>query len=151
MGSVLLKRKYYVDRSMQLRFSRFVTMLSFTSAVITGLTVFITIFSLLGGKLADVYPQSRLVVIFQSVYGVLFLCILVILPCIFYVALAFSHRIAGPLPKIYQALKAVGNGNFDIKLTLRKNDELRSLGDVINTMARQLRDREAGKTSKDNS
>jgi methyl-accepting chemotaxis protein len=142
MGHAIRRKKYVVDRSMQLRFSRFVVILSFASAILTGLAIFFTTFSMLGGKLADVYPQGRLVTIFQSVYGVFFVSLLVILPIIFYGSIVFSHRIAGPLPKIYQALEAIGNGNFDIKLTLRKSDELRSLGDVINETARKLRERE---------
>ncbi len=136
------RKKYFVDRTLQLKFSRFTVVLALISALTTGLTIFYTTFFLLGGKLADVYPQGRLEVIFKSVYAGFFIAMLIILPVIIYVSIMFSHRIAGPLPKMYQALESIGKGNFDIRLTLRKNDHLRILADVINEMASNLKVRE---------
>ena len=65
-----------------------------------------------------------------------------ITPVIFYVALVFSHRIAGPLPKIYQTLRNIGNGQYEERLVLRKKDELKELADVINEMAAKLKERQ---------
>jgi len=96
----------------------------------------------MGEKLAAVYPQARLVVIFQSVYFWAFIALLASMPFIFWGSIIFSHRIAGPLPKIYQALVNIGEGNYDVKLTLRKRDELRELADHINALAAKLRQRE---------
>jgi nitrate/nitrite-specific signal transduction histidine kinase len=66
-----------------------------------------------------------------------------ILPMIFYGAVLFSHRIAGPLPKIYQVLREIGAGNFNVKITLRKSDELKELADAVNQMSSQLKERES--------
>jgi methyl-accepting chemotaxis protein len=137
-----LRKKYFVQRGMQLRFARFVILLAFVSALLTGAAIFLTTFMLMGEKLADVYPQARLVVIFQSVYFWAFVSLMSAVPFIFWGSIVFSHRIAGPLPKIYQALQSVGDGNFDVKLTLRKRDELRDLADIINEMAAKLKQRE---------
>ena len=139
------RKKYFVERGLQLRFARFVILFVFVSTLFTGLTVFYTTFMILGGRLADVYPQGRLVSIFQSVYLAFFMNLVVILPVIFYGSIVFSHRIAGPLPKIYQTLKQIGHGNFEVSLALRKRDELKELVDVINEMAVNLKDREARK------
>ncbi len=135
------RKQYFVQRGMQLRFARFVILLAFASAVLTGAAIFLTTFMLMGEKLADVYPQARLVVIFQSVYFWALMSLLAAVPFIFWGSIVFSHRIAGPLPKIYQALKNIGDGNYDVKLTLRKRDELRDLADHINEMASKLRQR----------
>lgn len=143
MSADYRRKQYIVDRSLQFKFSKFVVLLSFSTAIITGLVIFYTTFFLLGEKLAEIYPQGRLIAIFRSVYGSFFICMLLILPVVFYCSIVFSHRIAGPLPKIYRALESIGNGNFDIKLVLRKHDHLRSLADVINTMAANLRERES--------
>ena len=139
------RKNYFVDRSFQLRFARFVIGFVFFSSVLTGLTIFGTTFLLMGEKLASVYPQGRLVPIFQSVYLWAFVSLLAVMPVIFWGSIVFSHRIAGPLPKIYKALANIGQGNFDVKLTLRQHDELRDLADVINQMAKDLRGREAKK------
>ncbi len=136
------RTQYLVDRGLQLRFTRFVLFFVFIASILTGLTIFYTTFMMLGQKLADVYPQGRLVTIFRSVHVAFFICMVVILPTIFYITILFSHRIAGPLPKIYQALRNIARGDFDIRLTLRKNDELRELVDEIHQMAKSLKERE---------
>jgi methyl-accepting chemotaxis protein len=142
MIGIRRRKQYIVDRSLQLRFSRFTILLTFLTSILTAVAIFYTTVILLGGKLADVYPQGRLESIFRSVYATFFITMLVILPVIFYLSIIFSHRLAGPLPKIYQALKTIGDGNFDIRLTLRKKDHLRSLADAINEMAVKLQQRE---------
>lgn len=139
------RKQYLVERGLQLRFTRFVVGFVFIACLVTGLTIFYTTFMMLGERLADVYPQGRLVTIFRSVHIVFFINMLVVLPFIFYGSIVFSHRIAGPLPKIYQAIRNIGQGDFDIKLTLRKHDELRELVDAINETAKKLKDREASK------
>ncbi len=136
------RKKYFVDRGLQLRFARFVILLAFIASLLTGGAIFFTTFMLMGEKLANVYPQARLVEIFQSVYVWAFVSLLAVLPLIFWGSIKFSHRIAGPLPKIYQFVRNVGDGNYDVKLTLRKYDELRELADHLNEMAKKLRERQ---------
>lgn len=143
--TAMARKKYFIQRGMQLRFARFVILLAFVSAFLTGGAIFLTTFMLMGEKLADVYPQARLVVIFQSVYFWAFISLVAAIPFIFWGSIIFSHRIAGPLPKIYQAIKNIGDGNFDVRLTLRKSDELRELADSINEMAAKLSQRETQK------
>ena len=138
----IVRKKYFIERGMQLRFARFVILFVFISVFLTGGAIFLTTFMLMGEKLANVYPQARLVAIFQSVYLGAGVTMLGVLPFIFWASIVFSHRIAGPLPKIYQAIKSVGDGNFDVKLTLRKRDELRELADSLNEMAAKLKKRE---------
>jgi len=137
-----MRKQYVTQRGLQFRFARFVILLALASSFLTGAAIFLTTFMLMGEKLANVYPQARLVVIFQSVYLWALLSLLTAVPFIFWGSIVFSHRIAGPLPKIYQALKNIGDGNFDVKLTLRKRDELRDLADHINDMAARLRQKE---------
>ena len=139
------RKKYIVDRGFQLRFARFVILFVFISSILTAVTVFYTTFTILGGRLAEVYPQGRLVSIFQSVYLAFFVNLGLILLVVFYGSIVFSHRIAGPLPKIYQALQQIGQGQFDVNLTLRKGDELKELADAINKMAADLKAKEMGK------
>ncbi len=134
-----------VDRGLQIRFTKFVLLFVFITAILTGLTVFYTTVAMLGQRLADVYPQGRLTTIFQSVHVAFFICMILILPVITYVTILFSHRIAGPLPKIYEILRGIGRGEFEFRLTLRKHDELKELVEVINEMAKNLKERESRK------
>ena len=139
------RKRYFVERAFQLRFARFMLAFMLAGCVLTAFVVFYTTFMVLSEKLVGIYPQSRLTEIFRSTYSALFLGLLCVTPVIFYGAVVFSHRLAGPLPKIYQALRDIGGGNFDVRLVLRKKDELKDLADGINAMAAQLKEREAKK------
>lgn len=135
------RTKYFVQRDMQLRFARFVILFVIASSLVTGLTIFYTTFFMLGERLADVYPQGRLITIFRNAHIALAVNLVLILPIIYWVSIRFSHRIAGPLPKIYQALKDIRDGNFNVDITLRKNDELHELVLLINEMAKSLKEK----------
>lgn len=141
------RKQYMVDKGLQLRFARMTILFVFVSTLLTGATIFYTTFLMLGERLADVYPQGRLVEIFRSVHIAFFINLALILPFIFMGSIYFSHRIAGPLPKIYRTLREIGGGKFDIHLTLRKHDELQELADVINEMAKSLKEKETQKPS----
>ena len=139
------RQKYFIERGFQLRFARFVLVFMLVCCGITGFTVFYVTFTVLSEKLVGIYPQNRLIDVFRSAYVSLVLGLLFATPIIFYSALVFSHRLAGPLPKIYQALRDIGGGNFDVKLVLRKKDELKELAEIINALAAQLKQRETKK------
>ena len=141
MGAIQ-RKQYFVQKAMQLRFARFVILFVFISSILTGGVIFLVTFLLMGEKLASVYPQERLIPIFRSVYVWAFLSLASMLPLIFYGSIVFSHRLVGPLPKIYRLLKEIGQGNFDQKLVLRQNDELKELADAINEMTQNLKNRQ---------
>lgn len=139
------RKQVFVERGLQLRFARFVILYMLMCCLVTGSIVFFATSALLGEKLAGIYPQSRLPEIFGKAYTAFFLCLVGMVPALFYGALVFSHRIAGPLPKIYKTLEEIGKGNFDIRVSLRKKDELLELAGHINRMAARLKEREMSK------
>lgn len=137
------RTQFITDRKMQMRFARFVIAFVFISAIVTGAAIFFTTFLLMGEKLANVYPQGRLEAIFRSVFFWALVSLGAVMPFIFWGAIVFSHRIAGPLPKIYRILGEIGGGNFDQRVTLRKGDELVDLANAINDMAQKLKERQS--------
>lgn len=139
MANIFRRKQYVVEKKLQYRYAKQVLLLVLVTSVLTGLTIFYTTFLMLGERLADVYPQGRLVEIFRSVHIAFFVNMIVILPFIFWGAIMLSHRIAGPLPKIYNTLREIGKGNFDVRVQLRKNDELTDLADAINEAATNLK------------
>ncbi|MBF0254098.1 MAG: HAMP domain-containing protein [Candidatus Omnitrophica bacterium] len=130
-----------VERNIQFRFARFVILFATATAFLTSSVVFFTMLVFLGDKLAAVYPQGRLAPIVRSAYLVFFGNLILAAPFIFYAAIRFSHRIVGPLPKMYRYLERVGKGIFPGRLTIRENDELQELAEVINRMADDLKSR----------
>lgn len=141
----LQRKKVLTEKGLQFRFSWFVIRFVLGAAALTGLVMFYTTFAILGERLAQVYPQGRLEVIFRSVYAAVILNLILIVPMIFWFSLRFSHRIAGPLPKIYRAIRQLGEGDFEVHVLLRKKDELQELAQVINQTAQKLKARQEGK------
>jgi signal transduction histidine kinase len=139
------RTKFIVQREMQFRFARFVVLFTCGSALFTGLTVFYTTYLMLGERLADVYPQGRLMMIVKNAHLAMIINLALVMPVIYFISIRFSHRIAGPLPKIYQAIKSIGEGNYDVKLVLRKKDELQELATLINETANKLKEKQQSK------
>lgn len=133
------RTQFVVEKAIQFRFARFVMLFVGLTAFLTSSIVFFTTLALLGDKLAAVYPQGRLAPIVRSAYIVFFANLAVAAPIIFAVSIRFSHRIVGPLPKIYNYLKNIGEGKYTGKLIIRQKDELKDLAASINQMAESLK------------
>ena len=141
MGSFFQRKQYLTDRTLQFRFARLVLMFTLVSCLFTACVIFYSTTMVLSEKIIGIYPQGRLIEIFRSMYLTFGVGLLLVMPIIFYGAIVFSHRIAGPLPKIYRVLRNIGEGQFDEKLVLRKHDELKELAVIINEMAEKLKKR----------
>jgi len=57
------------------------------------------------------------------------------------ISLVMSHRIAGPLWRLEQTAKSVGEGDLTCEIHLRNTDEIKSLADQMNRMTSRLRTR----------
>jgi nitrogen fixation/metabolism regulation signal transduction histidine kinase len=95
--------------------------------------------SLLGEKLANVYPQGRLVVTLKQVNMIIAYRLLFLIPLLAFFGVMLSHRIAGPAYRIERTLREIGKGNFDIHIKLRRYDELVSIANAINDMTSDLK------------
>lgn len=50
-----------------------------------------------------------------------------------------SHKIAGPLYRLKKALSLITEGNLDVKVKLRKWDDLKDLAEQVNVLVEELR------------
>ncbi len=55
--------------------------------------------------------------------------------------LLFSHKIAGPLYRLEKTAQAIGNGNLNLQVKLRSDDELQDFAESMDGMVRDLRAR----------
>ncbi len=133
------RKQILVVKKIQYKFAGFVILLAAGTALLTSLAVFFTVLTVLGDKLASVYPQGRLAPIVKSAYLSFIIVFSVSVPVICYFAIRFSHKVVGPLPKIYRYLVSVGQGVHPGKLVLRDGDHLQELAVVINDMANDLK------------
>jgi methyl-accepting chemotaxis protein len=50
-----------------------------------------------------------------------------------------THKIAGPLYRLKKTISEIINGNLDVKVKLRKNDDLKDLAEHVNMLAEELK------------
>ena len=55
------------------------------------------------------------------------------------VSIFISHKIAGPLYRLKRSISQITEGNLDVKIKLRKWDDLKDLAEHVNTLAEELR------------
>ncbi|MBU3911107.1 MAG: hypothetical protein KKD90_00795 [Candidatus Omnitrophica bacterium] len=128
------RRQYIIKRGLQFRYIGIVFVLAILASLVTGYTVFATGWTLLGAKLANVYPQGRLLVVLKATNMALIRNLLLVSPFIFILGLFFSHKIAGPVYRIEKSLYEIIKGNLTLKFRLRKGDELWDLANLLTTM-----------------
>ncbi|MBI3320701.1 MAG: HAMP domain-containing protein [Candidatus Omnitrophica bacterium] len=85
--------------------------------------------------------QITLVVSLIAVAATLLIELLLAIPITFYVIVRQSHRIIGPMNRIKRTLETIGTGDFSQRITVRRDDVLQELVQVINRMAENLQRR----------
>ncbi|MFA4842836.1 MAG: methyl-accepting chemotaxis protein [Candidatus Omnitrophota bacterium] len=135
------RRIYLIQTKFQLKYTGIILVSMFIAAWITGSTVYYTGWLLMGEKLANVYPQGRLVSIMRVIDLTLILRLLLLTPLVALLSIFISHKIAGPLYRVERFIKGVARGDLSSKLRLRKGDELQELAEAINDMTDDIKNR----------
>ena len=135
---IFRRKRYLIKQGLQFRYIGIVFALVILASIITGYTVFATGWTLLGEKLASVYPQGRLIYVFKVTNMALMRNILLASPFIFLLALLSSHKIAGPIYRIEKDMGEIARGNLALRIKLRRGDELQDIADAINAMTENL-------------
>lgn len=133
------RKQYIVAAKFQLRYVGLILALVFLTGILCSYVVYYTSMLLLGDKLANVYPQGRLISIVNMVNVRILLSLLLITPLVVVIGIYASHKIAGPIYRIEKFLKGMASGELAEPLTLRKNDELVSLAEGINNVAESVK------------
>ncbi|MEE8360271.1 MAG: HAMP domain-containing protein [Candidatus Omnitrophota bacterium] len=136
---MIRRRKYLIKPGFQLRYAGIILLTLFVASAICVLTTYFSSISLLGEKLAHVYPQGRLVATLKQVNMIIAYRLLFLIPFLAFFGILLSHRIAGPAYRIERTLREIGTGNFDIHIKLRRYDELVSIANAINDMTSDLK------------
>ena len=134
------RRTYIVDSGLQFKYAALVVSFAIIAAFLAGYTVFYTGWHLLGERLADVYPQGRLMVVIKTVNMALIRNIALLVPFILVISVLFSHRMAGPIIQIERVLDSIAAGDLDGGVYLRKRDEMKRVAEAINKMRMRLKD-----------
>lgn len=132
------RRRYLIKKGFQLKYVGVILGVMFLGAVISGYSIYYNAWLLLGEKLANVYPQGRLMHIFRSVNIRLAVNLFFVSIFCASVGIFISHRIAGPIYRIKKFLDDVTNGDYSQRLKLRKHDELKDVAEAMNKLVDKL-------------
>ena len=133
--STTYKRTQYLTATkFQLKYVGMILLLVSLTAIMCSYVIYYTMMLTMGDKLANVYPQGRLMSIVNMVNLRILLSMLLVAPIVVMIGIYTSHKIAGPIYRIEKFLGSVADGDLSIPLTLRKNDELVNLANGINSV-----------------
>lgn len=132
------RRQFMVRPKFQLKYAGIMLLLVLMCAAVTGYTIYYSAWLYLGEKLANVYPQGRLIAIFNAVNMRVAVNLVFISALCVGVAIFASHKIAGPIYRMIRYLDSAAGGNYSERLKLRKGDELQDLAEAINRLVEKL-------------
>lgn len=132
------RRKYLIKRAFQLKYIGIILFFILITAALSSVGVYLAIFPFLYEKLANVYPQGRLVAVLKDANAKLFFSTVLLLPVAAWFGIILSHRVAGPWYRLENILRAIGEGSLIHEVKLRRGDELQSLAEAINGVIRNL-------------
>lgn len=139
---MLYKRaNFLINKKFQLKFAFFVCSWIFALSMVYPIIIynifeyFMKIAQAPGGS--PITPE-RVKSIENQILMILGVLQLLFLGITFMLSIFLSHRIAGPLYKLKRALEEVGRGNFDQRISFRKNDHFMEMQDTFNDMIQHL-------------
>jgi len=133
------RTQYWVAGNFQGKYIGLILLLTFLTAALCSYVVYYTSIMMFGEKLANVYPQGRLVSIVNLINIRIIVSILLVSPFIAMVGVYLSHKIAGPIFRMERHVNEMATGNLKTRLVLRKGDELLSLAEGINSLSESLK------------
>lgn len=128
------RRNIFIYKSLQVKFTLLVVFLF----AMAGFAVWWEAMHSLSVFTSFGFGDAQVKAVAAEFNKILLIKMLIELGLIVVLCLIFSHFIAGPLYRIQEAMKAVGEGDFSVRLRFRRLDELKRLGAAFNDMMDQL-------------
>ena len=135
----LRRKQYLVAKNFQVKYIGLILLLMFLTAAMCSYVVYYTSMIIFGEKLANVYPQGRLIHIVRIVNIRILLSVLLVSPLVATFGLFLSHKIAGPIYRMERFLFNMAEGDVSSTITLREGDELVTLANGINRLADSMK------------
>lgn len=133
------RRRWLVAPAYQLRVVGMLVGFLCAVVVVTLGLVYLALWSTL--QTLELWHETVFVAVFKSVAWTITLELLVAIPAIMVMGVLMTHRVVGPLGRITAALDRISQGQYDVRLVLRKGDVLSELANAINRTAAALQRR----------
>lgn len=135
------RRQLLVNRPLQFRFIKAMLGILFVLTFIALGSVYLTLWTILQAFGMQHDPVT--VALFSAIGWSIALELLLVGPFVIWLGVLVTHKVAGPLVRVHAALAQLTQGNFNIRISLRKGDSLIDLADAVNTLAKSLQRRQS--------
>lgn len=129
------RSRYIVKFGLQMRYMGVILLALLMVAMVVGWTVYFTIWkqisdpALTNEQFIDIFVRGNEILIWKMLVAIVFIC---------FVSIFVSHKIAGPVFRFEQSARTIANGDFSLRIRLRKGDELHDLAIAFNRMTESL-------------
>lgn len=114
----------------------------FLPVLVVGGCLYYLIFQMMAEQLG--IPESiayNLIPVVNKINAIIIAALIPITLILLLWGIVLTNRLLGPLNRLREELKRVSEGDYSVRLKIRKDDDLQSLVDVINTIIDKLEDK----------
>ncbi len=131
------RRQVLVNKEFQLRYIAKVFWFAMGMIILGGVFTFLFVVLIFLNKgLVGYVDEFKLLV--TAIVLTMIIQIITAAVFIYWEGLYLTHRIVGPWVRIKKVLEEIGNGNFSVRINLRKADEFHDVASWINHMCDKL-------------
>ena len=137
-----MRFRFVTKNPLQLKYLVLILVSIMLPLLIVGGCLYYLIFQLMAEQLA--IPESiacNLIPVVEKINFLLIIGIPPIIGLLFIWGVILTHRLIGPLTRLQGDLKKISDGDYSIRLRIRKDDDLRFLVNVINKIIDKLEKR----------
>ncbi|MGH7197471.1 MAG: hypothetical protein ACREH5_01860 [Candidatus Omnitrophota bacterium] len=135
-----MRTKWMIRHPIQTKYLLIVILAMVAPTVVVGLCFYFVVFHLLAMQMA--FPEAimaNLVPVIERVNWLLAISLPILAAIILWIALAISHRFAGPVERLESDLDRVLAGNYEHRIETRKKDDLNGIVNRINALLGQIK------------
>jgi HAMP domain-containing protein len=135
-----MRTKWMIRHPIQTKYLLIVILAMAAPTLVIGLCFYFVVFHLLAMQMA--FPEAimaNLVPVIERVNWLLAISLPVLAAIILWIALAISHRFAGPVERLESDLDRVLAGDYGHRIETRKKDDLNGIVNRINTLLGQMK------------
>ena len=137
------RRKYFIDPGIQGEYVTIVLIASITAVLITGGTIYFSIWASILDKFSQPNTIAQLAPVFVTTNKILLARLLIAFGLLILLSIFASHRIAGPLYRVHKEVEKALGGDLSDDIHLRKHDARRIIifSATLNKFIHLLKDR----------
>jgi methyl-accepting chemotaxis protein len=134
------RTRWIFRHPLQMKYLLIVIVAILAPTLVTGFCFYKLVFNLLAQQLA--FPEAvaeNLIPVIEQVNSLLLIFIPLIFLVIAWLSIAISHQFVGPLERIEKDLDKILAGDYQHRIYLRQQDDLKDIASKINALVDRLR------------